>query len=566
MIAERLARANPADWKDMRLTVKPEIEQITGPQRPLLLTLFGAVSLVLLIACVNVANLMLARAASRQHEMDVRVALGATRAGIARFVLAESLLIALPASVAAVAIAYGGLRALQPLIAGLPRAAEITVDGTVLLSSLVFGILAALLFGTIPALRAVSTEGIGGMRARTAHGWQRGLLVGEVALAFVLLVGAGLLMQTFVAMRSVKLGYEPHGVLTNMLSLPPSADGKRTAGVALYARIRERVAAIPGVSDVATATTMPTGGVLISVDTQPFGQPAHHKDNRAVLDVISGNYFRVMEIPMLAGRTFEPADREGSTPVIVVSRAIAEEYFGAAGRAIGKRIILPELLFNLQGEDKEIPTEIVGVAGDVCTSSVRDCRTEQIYLSESQNALRVTYLLVRGPGDARSLASAVKHAVYLETPLTPLDEAQTMEDRTAFLTDAPKRGMWLLGVFAALALILAAIGIFGVSAYLAAQRRQEIGVRMALGAGPSHVFGLLLRSAFFAALAGIAMGGVAAAGLQHFLESQLFGVAPSDPLTRIAAVATLIATAVLASGQPAWRAARSDPAAVLRRE
>ncbi len=570
VIAGRLARANPADWKDIRLEVRPELEQITGPQRPLLLTLFGAVTLVLLIACVNVANLMLSRAASRQQEMDVRVALGATRARIARFVLAESLLIALPASLAACAIAYGGLRALQPLIAGLPRAEEITVDGTVLISSLVFGVLAALLFGTIPAVRAANPEGVGGMRTRSAHSWQRGLLAGEVALAFVLLVGAGLLLQTFVKMRGVSLGYEPRGVLTNMLSLAPSSDGKRTAGAALYARIRERIGALPGVSAVATATTMPTGGVLISVDTQPAGQPAHHKDHRTVLNVISRNYFNVMRIPVLAGRLFESTDREGSTPVMIVSRTIAEEYFGAANRAMGKRIVLPELLFNLQGEDKEIPTEIIAVVGDVCTSSVRDCRTEQIYLPESQAALRVTYILVRSSlsdsADPMSLAGAVKHAVYLETPLTPLDDAQTMEARCAFLTAAPKRAMWLLGLFAALAMMLASIGIFGVSAYLAAQRRQEIGVRMALGAGPGDIVALLLRGAFLAALAGIIAGGLAAAVLARLLEAQLFGVSATDPATRMAAAATLVLIAVLASGQPAWRAARTDPAEVLRRE
>ena len=227
--AVQLSRENP-DWRTLKLSGTPVLEQVTGPQRPLLLLLLGAVSLVLLIACVNVANLLLARSTARQHEIDIRMALGASRGHIVRFVLAEALTISVVASLAAVAIAYGGLRLLKPLTTTLPRADELSIDARVLLCALLLGVIAALLFGVLPAFRSAQPTRVAGMRSRTSSRSQRALVAGEVALAFVLLVGAGLLIRTFVAIRTTDLGYNPHHVLTNFLALPPSPDGSRTAG------------------------------------------------------------------------------------------------------------------------------------------------------------------------------------------------------------------------------------------------------------------------------------------------------------------------------------------------
>jgi len=560
-ITSQLSR-NP-DWKTLKLLATPVLEQVTGPQRPLLLLLLGAVSFVLLIACVNVANLLLARSTARQHEIDIRMALGASRSHIIRFVLAEALMISCAASLAAVAIAYGGLRALKPLTTTLPRVDELSVDLRVLLCALLLGAIAALLFGVLPALRCSRPARVAGMRTRVTARSQGILIVGEVALAFVLLMGAGLLIRAFAAIRATDLGYDPHHVLTNFLALPPSPDGGRTAGAVLYARIRERVSALPGVRAVATASRLPMFGVTILIDVHPEGQPERRHEYLASLDVISDDYFRVMGIPQLSGRHFTPGDRDGSTRVIIVSESIVSRYF--AGKAIGRRVIIPEFKFNIDGGE-DIPAEIVGVVGNVCVNSVEDCQAEHIYLPERQNALRMEHLLVRTEGDPAGFAKAVRHAVYLEAPSVPLDNPQTLEERTAYLTDGPKRAMWLLGVFAGLALLLAAVGIYGVSSYLATQRSREIGIRMALGAEFVDIAGLVYRGVLLPSAVGLAIGVGAAGWLARLLRSLLFGVTAGDTKTLALAGFTLLGISVLAATGPAIRAALSDPAKVLRRE
>ena len=560
--AVQLSRENP-DWRTLKLSGIPVLEQVTGPQRPLLLLLLGAVSLVLLIACVNVANLLLARSTARQHEIDIRMALGARRWHIVQFILAEALTISVVASVAAVAIAYWGLRPLRPLTTTLPRADEFSVDTRVLMFALLLGVFAALLFGVLPALRSAQPSRVAGMRSRASARPQGILIAAEAALAFVLLMGAGLLIRTFVAIRTTDLGYNPHNVLTNFLALPPSPDGSRSAGAVLYARIRERVSALPGVRAVSTASSLPMFGVSISMDVHPEGEPERRREHVAAMDVISDDYFRVMEIPRRAGRIFTADDRDGSTPVVIVSESIVNRYF--AGRAIGKRLIIPEFQFNIDG-GKDIAAEIVGVVGNVCVNSVEDCQAEHIYLPEQQNALRMENLLVRTEGDPMGVAKAVRHAAYLEAPTVPLDDPQTLEERTSYLIDGPKRAMWLLGVFAGLALLLAAAGIYGVSSYLAAQRSHEIGIRMALGAGFEDIAALVYRGTLAPSAIGLAIGAVAAFWLTRLLRSLIAGVGTGEPGTLALPGFVLLAISVLAATGPAIRAASSDPAKVLRRE
>jgi putative ABC transport system permease protein len=351
--------------------------------------------------------------------------------------------------------------------------------------------------------------------------------------------------------------------LTNFLALPPSPDGGRTAGAMLYARIRERVSALPGVRAVATASSLPMVGVSISMDVHPEGQPERRHEHLASLDVISDDYFRVVGIPQRGGRHFNSGDRDGSTRVAIVSESIVSRYF--AGKAIGKRVIIPEFKFNIDGGE-DMPAEIVGVVGNVCVSSVQDCQAEHIYLPEKQNALRMEHLLVRTEGVPMAAAKAVRHAVYLEEPALPLDNPQTLEERTAYLTDGPKRAMWLLGVFAGLALLLAAVGIYGVSSYLATQRSREIGIRMALGAEFGDIARLVYRGILLPSAIGLAIGIGAAMWLTRLLGSLLFGVTAGDTKTLALAGVTLLGISVLAVTGPAVRAALSDPAKVLRRE
>jgi putative ABC transport system permease protein len=351
--------------------------------------------------------------------------------------------------------------------------------------------------------------------------------------------------------------------LTNFLALPPSPEGSRTAGAGLYARIRERVSALPGVRAVATASSLPMFGVSISMDVHPEGEPERRREHVASMAVISDDYFRVMRIPQRAGRGFTRDDRDGAKPVVIVSESIVRRYF--AGNAIGKRIIIPELKFNIDG-GKNIAAEIVGVAGDVCVNSVEDCEAEHIYLPESQNALRMENLLVRTEGEPMALARAVRHAAYLEAPFVPLDHPQTLDERTSYLTDGPKRAMWLLGVFAGLALLLAGVGICGVSSYSATQRSREIGIRMALGAQFVDIAGLVYRGVLLPSAIGLIVGAGAALWLTRLLNSLVFGVSTGDVSTLAAAGIALLGVSALAAAGPALRAALSDPVKVLRRD
>jgi hypothetical protein len=270
-----------------------------------------------------------------------------------------------------------------------------------------------------------------------------------------------------------------------------------------------------------------------------------------------------MGIPLREGRAFTAHDRPGSTRVIIVSQSIASRYF--AGNAIGKRVLIPEVEFNIDG-GKDLPNEIVGVAGNVCQNSVEDCEAEHIYLPEAQNALRMANLVIRTAGPPAALATSVHRVISLEAPDIPLDEPTTLEQRTGYLSDAPKRAMWLLGVFAGLALVLAAVGIYGVSSCLAIQQSREIGIRMALGARFADIAGLVYRTVLAPSAAGLAVGIAAAFWLTRLLKSLLFGVRAGDPRTLAWSALTLLAVAALAATGPAVRAALTDPAKVLRRE
>ncbi|MBL8229946.1 MAG: ABC transporter permease [Bryobacterales bacterium] len=549
-------------FKDMTLTAAPVIEDITGPAAPLLRLLFGAVSLVLLIACVNVANLLLARGAARQRELDIRAALGAPRWRITRLLFVESLVLCVAASLAAVAVAYLGIRAASPLIATLPRADEVAVDLRVLGACLAAGVLISLAFGMLPVVRPRQARLAVALNRQTRR-WQGSLIAAEVAISFVLLAGAGLLLRTFVSMRQISLGYDAHNVLTHFLSLAPSTDGSRTAGLAAIGRLRQRIEDLPGVTSVATSSTLPMGGVAMTMDVQPEGQPASRGSRQASLAIVSEGYFQTARIPLVKGRAFGEGDREGSAPVVIVSQSVANRHFG--GSAIGKRLVLPRIGYNLTGGDL-MSAEIVGVAGNVCVNSVSDCEVEHLYLPESQSGLRMTYLLIRSNSDPTLLAASVKRVAAVEFPLFPLDQPQTLEARTGYLTASARQGLWLVGAFAALAVLLAASGVYGVSSYLAGLRRKEVGIRVALGAAPSDIVSLVYGETLLMAAGGICVGAIAVAGLSRFVEAMLFQVRPHDPATMAVAVAGTAAIVLLATTPAALRSIRRDAASELRRE
>jgi putative ABC transport system permease protein len=562
MLGDRLARLEPGKWKGTSLTLQTALEQLTGAQRPLLLLLMGAVSFVLLIACANVANLLLARSKARQHEMQIRLALGASRGRIVQFLLTEVLLLCSAASVIAISIAYLGISALRPFLASLPRADEVSVDTTVFGWALMVGWLATLLAGILPALRATEAEDVAGMKSRATLRWQTSLLTSEVALSLVLLVGAGLLIRTFVNLRTARLGYDPRNALTCFLALPPDRSDPASAEL-LYNRIRERLASQPGVRSVATATSTPAGGADMSMEVEPEGRVSKTSVATATVDIVSSQYFRAMGIRVTAGRSFTQQDHRGGAPVVIVSESIARKYFD--GKALGRRLHVPSVNFALT-DAKVVWAEVIGVVDNVAVTSVNETTAEHIYLPEAQNPVRFTYILLRADRDPLSFASAIRRAVAAESPLTPLDEMRSMEDRAAYLTAAPRRAMWLLGVFAGLAAILSGIGIYAVSAYISAQREREIAIRAAVGATACSLAGNVCGKPLASISLGILLGSLSALGLTRFLQSLLFGVGNIDLLTYAGAALALFACALIAMIRPALRAITMDVASTLRQE
>ena len=437
-------------------------------------------------------------------------------------------------------------------LTNFPRAEDITVDGLVALLTL--GICVITVFGT--AL----------FQKRTGR---RVLVIAEVALTFVLLISSGLLIRSFAAMRQVDLGYNPSGVILGFVSQPEDRHDQRTAAVALWRAARERMAALPDVAAVATATATPTGGLNARLPVIREGEDA---DKAATSDrpgagvvIASGSYFDVVRIELRAGRTFNEHDSPDAPRVVVVSESIAKRYFG--GNALGQRIQLPQFDFNVKDIGPVALHEIVGVVADVKQTSVAESGRMNLYVPEGQNAVRYTHIIARvSSGNPMRLERSLRHALYEEAPELTIAPMLTLEMGNAYLTRAPLRAMWLLGVFAALALVLAGVGVHGVVAYATSQRSREMGIRMALGARPEQLFGMITGQAVRMAGVGAAIGIGAAWACSRLLESLLYGVSRTDLPTYATGAGVLMSIAAIASLAPALRAARTDPSITLRAE
>jgi predicted permease len=553
VVQGRLAAAFPADYQDSLPVVTPLLETRVGFQRSLLRLLFAAAACVLLIACVNAANLFLARGTARWRETQIRGMLGGSRWHLLAPRLAESALISTFGGTLGLMAAWGITRIIATRVEHLARAQEVGVDARVVLVALAVAVLSAVACSAVPVFS----------RGRRRPGL---LVVAEVALTFVLLVCSGLLIRSFVTMRQVDLGYQPSSVIIGFVSQPEDPLDRREAAIALWRRVRERIAALPGVVDVTTATGTPTGGMnftLPIVHQNEDFERAHERPSANVV-IVSDDYFRTVGIPLRAGRTFTTHDLAGPG-VAIVSQSIADRDF--AGHAVGKRIRIPQFGFNVASMGAITLRDIVGVVADVRQASLAEAGRLTLYLPETQNAARFTHVIVRAKaGDPMWLEPALRHVVYEEAPRLAVAPMLSLEQANAYLTRAPQQAMWLLAVFAALALLLAAVGVHGVVAYATTQRSREMGIRMALGARPVQLFRLVTRQALNLAFAGALVGTAGAYAASRLLESLLFGVGRTDPATYVAAIAILTAIAAIAGFTPALRAARTDPSITLRSE
>ena len=556
------------------ITVLSLHDDLVEDVKPALIILLGAVLFVLLIACVNVANLQLTRAAAREREIALRAALGAGRGRLVRQLLTESLVLGLIGSALGLVVAFGLVRLLVAVAPeALPLRDGIGIDGTVLLFTFALAVATALLFGLAPGLVSLkkslfgslkeggrgSTTGIRGARLRTA------LVVSEVALAIVLLVGAGLMMHSLNRLLSADPGYSTDQLLTLQISLPNGRyDAEATRE--FWDRLLERTEAIPGVTQAGLISHLPLSGAYASGTTlveRSETMEANPGDNFPSIEAerrwASPEYFQAMGVQLIAGRMFTIADNVDAPLVGIVDEEFARRFWPNEN-PIGQRISIDS------DADGRVWREVVGLVRHSRHYDLGTVGREAAYFPYAQFGVNTMFLAARTSTEPASVANAVREAVWALDPDQPVSDIQTMEDRVGRAVAQPQFNLWLLGGFALIALVLAAIGIYGVIAYSVGQRRHEVGVRMALGADRSAVRSLFLRQGIVLVAAGVALGIVAALGLSRLLTSLLYGVSPADPVTYIAVAALLSAVAVGACLIPATVATRVEPVAVLREE
>ena len=572
-IAKRLEAQYPTN-RDYGVTVTPLPEQVVGPTlRTTLWIMLGAVGAVLLIACANVANLLLSRAAVREREVTVRMALGASRRRLVRQLLTESVLLSVLGGALGLAIALGVLRALPAFApADLPRIENIGLNGTVLLVTSVVTLLTGMLFGLVPALQSSRTHlgatlregGRGGTAGRGGLRLRRGIVAAQMALVVVLLTGAGLLLRTFITLQRVELGFTTDNLLTFNVQLA-SAKYPRTAQAAqFFETLLDRIRALPGVQAAGTISTMMLSATPNSTGIAAEGRETRQDDNEVTFDAISPGFFATIGARLVAGRDFTTADRDSAPPVAMINEHMKKRYW-PNGSAIGKRFRFGSS--TAPNDSIQNPwITVVGVVGDMRRTGVDKEVRDEAFLPYRQNADAGQLVVVRTAKDPMSLVGLVKQTVRSIDPDQPISNLQTMEQMLAGLVAQRRFSMALVGAFAVLALTLALIGAYGVTAYLVSQRTKEIGVRLALGAEPSRVSKLVVGEGMRVAATGVAAGVIIALGTTRLASSLLYHVSPRDPLTIGVVVLTLLGVSALANYLPARRAARVDPLTALRQD
>jgi putative ABC transport system permease protein len=575
-IAKRLAEQHPKTNARQSMRLEPLLAALVGELRPGLMFLLGAVVFVLLIACANVANLLLARGAQRQKEIAIRLALGAERRRVLRQLLTESVLLSLFAGALGVVLAFWGVRALvATLPANVPRADEIRIDGAVLAVTALVSVLTGLVFGIAPAWKMLrgdmheplkdSGRGVVG----SGHRLRNGLVVAEVSLSLVLLVGAGLLLRSFFRVIHSDPGFRSEGVLIASVPLPQTrrVTGRSSGGIhpehavraALLERVMDNARALPGVR--AAGATLPLLGGWqsgFSVEGRPEALPGQLPS--ADIARISPDYYAAMGVRVLAGRVFDERDRTDAPPVCIVDETFAKSYWPEES-PLGKRVKFGPL------SDTEHPwMEVVGVVAHVKNYGVDEDSRVELYLPFLQDSAPAFTLVLRSDGDPAALSAALRGAVRAADPELPVYSVRTLGEVVSDRTAERRLAVLLISVFAWIALSLAVVGIYSVMSYAVTQRTQEIGVRMALGAERPHIVRMVLRSGLALVLGGVGIGLIAAFGLARLITTLLFETSAADPPTFSIVPFLLTGVALAACYLPAVRATRVDPIAALRHE
>ncbi len=572
VIASRIEQENKQSHAGTSLKFIPLQEQVVGPVKPILLVLLAAVGFVMLIACANVASLLLTRSLARQKEVAIRTALGASRWRVIRQLLTESILLSLAGGVLGVLIAYwgvGGLVAALPetQLNALPFLKSLHLDASILAFSFGLSLVTGIVFGLAPALQSsrldlneVLKEGGRSSAGGAGHRLRSVLVTSEIALAVVLLVGAGLMMKSLLRLLQSNVGFNPQNVLTMTVVLPPGKYTDAARQISFHEQLKERVQSLPGVSGVGTVDNLPLQGgntTRFSVEGDPI--PAPGQAIEANFRVVSESYFQTLGVPLTAGRMFDARDKANAPGVVIIGKSLADRVF--AGRdPIGRKLVFTS---------SQAPSvQIVGVVGDVKIGGLDEAIRPVIYFAYPQNPALGTNLVVRTDADPTALAAAIRNETRTLEPDIAIFNVRAMEEListspAAFMRRFPAL---IISIFAGVALLLASVGIYGVVSYSVSQQTHYIGVRMALGAQASDILRMVLKQGLTLALAGMAVGVVAALGLMRLLRSLLFEVQTTDATTFALVLATLFIVALLACYIPARRATKVDPLVALRYE
>jgi putative ABC transport system permease protein len=566
-IAKRLAEQYPNSSARQSMTLEPLLNAVVGSLRPALMLLLGAVAFVLLIACANVANLLLARATHRQREVAVRMAMGAQRGRLLRQLLTESVVLSLVGGALGVLLAFWGVRGLvASLPANVPRADEIRIDAIVLAFTAGIAVLTGLVFGIAPAWKVSGIKVLDPLRESGRgtlgaghHRLRNSLVVAEIALSLILLVGAGLLLRSFFRVIQADPGFRAENVLTLAVPLPQARFSDHPKRAAFAEQLVERVKALPGVQ--AAAATLPLlGGWQSSFNVEGKPEPPPGQRPSADIARVTPDYFKAMGVRVLQGRVFEERDRTDAPPVCMVDETFAKTHWPDES-ALGKRVKFGPL------DDKTSPwLEVVGVVAHVKNYGVDESSRAELYMPYLQNSVGSLTLVVRTGADPAALSASVRQAVKTVDADVPVFSVRTLEALVADRTAQRRLAVLLISVFAGVALLLAAVGIYGVMSYAVAQRTQEFGIRMALGAEREHILKMVLRHGTTMSVLGVAIGLLAAFGLARLITTLLFQTSAADPPTFSVVPLGLMLVALIACYLPARRATRVDPMVALRNE